>query len=298
MLTDLRKLRHVVAVAQAESFTRAAASLAITQSALTKSVADVEHLLGVKLFRRLPRGVALTDAGRTFVIRARQILADTQDLMNAVDEHRELAAGRFALGVAPAPLQGVVVQAVARFAELYPGLTIEVYDGPFDRMAQSLVAGEIDMLLSLGSFLNSWPDLPWATLGRLHYSFFGRRDHPAAHQQPLSAAELLAYPIILPPSGLPMSAEIAQALQRAGVSPDAPRYVCDYMPLSTEIVQRTNAICPLLSFQPIRGRMREEFHIFEDVIKLQPEAIGLAHSQSRAPQPSVQAFSELLASQI
>ena len=149
MLTDLRKLRHVVEVAQAESFTGAAASLAITQSALTKSVADVEQLLGVKLFQRLPRGVALTEAGRSFVLRARQILADTHDLMNTVEAHRSLAAGRFNLGIAPAALQSLMVRPIGQFAANYPGLTMEVIDGSFASMAQALVAGEIDAMLSL-----------------------------------------------------------------------------------------------------------------------------------------------------
>ena len=56
-LTDLRKLRHVVEVARAESFTGAARQLGITQSALTKSVAEVEHRLGVQLLQRLVKDV-------------------------------------------------------------------------------------------------------------------------------------------------------------------------------------------------------------------------------------------------
>ncbi len=294
MLTDLRKLRHVVEVAQAESFTRAAASLAITQSALTKSVADVERILGIKLFQRLPRGVTLTEAGRAFVVRARQILADTQNLMNAVEDHRTLEAGRLVVGVAPAAMQSLLVRPIALFAKQYPKLTIEIYEGPFERMAQSLVSGEIEVLLSLSTYLNSWPELPWATVGQLHYSFVGRKNHPAAAVPDLSQQELLTYPVILPPSTLPMSAEITQALQRAEAPVNSPRYICDYFPLAAEIVQQTDAISPVLSFKPLGARLRKEFHVFEDVLQLQPESIGLARSATRDAPPAVAAFIDLL----
>ena len=101
-LTDLRKLRHVVGVARAGSFTAASNHLAITQSALTKSVAEVEHLLGVRLFQRLPRGVTLTEAGALFVPNAERILNDTQDLMTQLGDLQSLAAGHLRIGAAPA----------------------------------------------------------------------------------------------------------------------------------------------------------------------------------------------------
>ena len=64
-LPDNRKLRHVIGVARAGSFTGATKLLAISQSALTKSVAEVEAQLGYPLFERLPRGVRPTAAGQS-----------------------------------------------------------------------------------------------------------------------------------------------------------------------------------------------------------------------------------------
>ncbi len=78
---DLRKLRHVVETARFENVTRAAEALYITQSALTRSLADVEAELGTPLFVRLPRGVRVTDQGRRFVDRARLIIGDVGDLL-------------------------------------------------------------------------------------------------------------------------------------------------------------------------------------------------------------------------
>ena len=85
---DIRQLRHVVAVAEERSFTRAAERLHISQPGLSRSVRDLERQLGVEIFDRSGRQIELTAAGRRTVIEARRaVLAfDT-----AVQEIRGLA---------------------------------------------------------------------------------------------------------------------------------------------------------------------------------------------------------------
>ena len=61
---ETKRLRYIVEVSKSGSITTAAETLSITQSALSQNIAEVEDVLGVKLFNRLPRGVLLTEAGR------------------------------------------------------------------------------------------------------------------------------------------------------------------------------------------------------------------------------------------
>ena len=79
MNIDIRKIRHVLEVAHYESITTAAEFLCISQSALTRSIADVEQQLGVQLFLRVRRGVRLTEAGQVFVGEARWVVKSTTD---------------------------------------------------------------------------------------------------------------------------------------------------------------------------------------------------------------------------
>ena len=120
-LTDLRKLRHVVGVARAGSFTSASNNLAITQSALTKSVADVESLLGSQLFRRLPRGVALTPVGEMFVPRAERILADAQELMSDLEDLQKPGRGTAKGGDCAGRFHWAVSTDIGRFCQSVPG---------------------------------------------------------------------------------------------------------------------------------------------------------------------------------
>src|SRR4051794_34049681 len=87
---ELRHLRYFVAVAEESSVGRAARRLNLARPALSRQIHDLERELGVALFERLPRGLALTDAGRAF-------LTEAQAMLEHADRATQ-AARRFALG--------------------------------------------------------------------------------------------------------------------------------------------------------------------------------------------------------
>ena len=292
-ISDLRKLRHVVGVAQLGSFTAASQALAITQSALTKSVADVENTLGLKLFERLPRGVALTDAGRVFVPRAERLLADSEDLMLDLGDLQALATGQLRLGVAPGAFAGFLVPAVSAFARVYPGLRVTVAEGPLEDMASSALQGTIDLIVGATNYLGRWNELETLPATPLQVYVVTRLDHPITqHPQP-SPRQLLQYPVVLPASGLLTDAELAQVYSAAGLTPRPPQYVCDHFPLVRQLVRNTDAISPVVTLPRALRRIREDFAVFEELLAFDDYALGLAWRRSREPGPAARAFTEL-----
>jgi DNA-binding transcriptional LysR family regulator len=99
----LRSLGYFVVVAEELNFGRAAGRLHISQPALSQSIKALEHRMGLALFERNRRYVALTDAGRTLVPKARELLAHADELESLVTAlaKREPAAGRAAERAAP-----------------------------------------------------------------------------------------------------------------------------------------------------------------------------------------------------
>ena len=293
MLTDLRKLRHVVAVADAESFTRAGAALGVTQSALTKSVAEVENMLGVSLFQRLPRGVCLTEAGALFVQRARRLLADTDDLMSGVEKLRDLRAGRLRVGVAPAAFVPLIDDALAAFAKVYPAIQIEVRAADVAQHARALAAGELEVLVGEANLLAQWPDIEAQAVYPLCHYFIARPDHPARGLPSPQAADLLQYPLVVPSDRLPTDDELAHIYAAAGLAPRSPQYRCDGIALIRKWVLNTDAIAPVVAFRPPGEATREMFWVIEDVINLHPNVLGVAVNRSRGLAPTARAFQDL-----
>src|SRR5436190_22703055 len=94
---ELRQLRYVIAVAEERNITRAADRLGMQPPPLSRQIRAIEHELDAQLFRRKPRGVELTDAGRAFLNNARALLAQVDHTFEATRRTAPVEQGRVAL---------------------------------------------------------------------------------------------------------------------------------------------------------------------------------------------------------
>jgi DNA-binding transcriptional LysR family regulator len=123
----LRELRSFLAVAEELNFTRAAARLHVAQQALSATIRQLEDNLGVRLFDRSTRHVALTGAGEVLVGAARRILVDVADALEDVRQAAAGRQGRLVLGVAIAVHGAPVVrESIRRFTEQSPDVAVQV----------------------------------------------------------------------------------------------------------------------------------------------------------------------------
>lgn len=291
-LDDLRKLRHVVGVARAGSFTSASSMLNLSQSALTKSVADVEAMLGMPLFERLHRGVRLTEAGEVFLPRAERLLADAGDLLLDLQEVRNLAAGRLRLGVAPSAFATFLESTVSAFAKVYPAVSIEVEDAAVDTVARAVLRGDLDLFVGSVSHMQAWQGLATEGVAPLYAFFIARLDHPLAQREP-DARALLEYPVVMPSGGVPLQEELRRAYTDAGLPPLPARYVANHFPLVKEIVKATDAISPVISLTQPGEIFQKQFRTFKHAVKLSEQTLGVGWAAAREKGPTVQAFVDI-----
>lgn len=141
---EFRHLRYFVTVAETGHMTRAAERLGIQQPPLSLQIRALEERLGVRLLRRHPKGVDLTDEGRLFLVDARRLLADA-----AATEERMARVARGELGrvlvgfTSSAATHAYTPRALRECRRRYPGLTLEMSEGNAAELTEALVAGRL-----------------------------------------------------------------------------------------------------------------------------------------------------------
>lgn len=144
-LNDVHQLRVFLAVAENLSFTRAAQSLFLTQSAVSHQIARLERGLATPLLRRQGRSVSLTAAGQVLVTQAKRVLAALEEAEGAVRRSSRPDLGRLRIGASATACQYMIPEALREFRECFPSYSLAVKPGDGPQVADDVMQGEIDL---------------------------------------------------------------------------------------------------------------------------------------------------------
>ena len=304
---DLKRMRHVLEAARGQSITTAAETLGLTQSALSRSLAEVEEALGTALFQRLPRGIRLTAAGERFVAGAKRVLGDVETLVSHVRQAGDPLGTRLRIGIAPAGYVSHASDALATFAREHPAVAVEIVPGSTQSLCPRLLNGEFDLIVGSSSYLKRWRELEIRPLVRMHLACMVRPGHPLAAPRDLlrdpardtpregpREIDVLGYPLILPESIEPIYSDIAQRFAHHGLPPFQPRYLIDDFDLVRRIVSATDAVYPLMHPDPQFGRLGRHFALLHDALMVPSHFISLAYASSRPKTAAAQRFEALI----
>ncbi|MFG2869784.1 LysR family transcriptional regulator [Streptomyces sp. NPDC048338] len=142
---ELQQMRYVIAVAETNSFTRAAERCLVVQSALSHQVARLERELGARLFERTSRRVRLTPAGEAFLPAARQCLEAAERATAEVAAAVGVVRGRLAVGLIPTVTAVDIAGALRDFHERYPDVRISLRVGASDELTHQVEEGDLDV---------------------------------------------------------------------------------------------------------------------------------------------------------
>jgi len=142
---DVHQMQVFLAVAEKLSFTRAAETLFLTQSAVSHQVAKLERSVGRELLLREGRTVSLTAAGREMSAQARRVLAVLEEADTAVKMVGEPGRGRLRIGAPASSCQYLFPEALREFRECFPDYTLSIIPGDAPVTVQHLLAQTIDL---------------------------------------------------------------------------------------------------------------------------------------------------------
>jgi DNA-binding transcriptional LysR family regulator len=211
----LEQLRIFVAVAEHEHVTQAARHLSLTQSATSAAVAALESRYATKLFDRIGRRIALTDAGRLFLIEARAVLARSTAAETVLADLAGLTRGHLSLAASQTVGNYWLPKLMHRFQVSYPGIELKLSLGNTETVAAEVHEGLADI-----GFIEGEIDDPALTVRHVaedRLVLVVAPDHAWARAEPQSARDFAAARWICREPGSGTRAVLEAALPALGM---------------------------------------------------------------------------------
>jgi DNA-binding transcriptional LysR family regulator len=215
---NLDRLRTLLTVADLGSFAGAARALHLAPPTVTLHVAQLEARLGTRLLHRAPAGVTATSAGSVLIDKARQLLAEADDLLQAVQRQLAAHGGRVRLGASTGALAHLLPRALEALATRHPAIDVQVAVMTSEEALARLAAGSLDIgIVALpqpalrGLRVQAWRQDPVMAFVPVAWK-------PPRHVTP---AWLAARPLIANDRGTRLSRQTAEWFATAGERPQA-----------------------------------------------------------------------------
>ncbi len=185
MALDWDKLRVFHAAAEAGSFTHAAETLHLSQSAISRQVSALEHDVGVPLFNRHARGLVLTEQGEMLFRTAHDVLMKLESIKSRLAESKDRPSGVLRVTTTVGLGTGWLTERSKEFLDLYPEINLQLV---FTNEELDLTMRQADCAVRLRE--PSQPDLIQRRLFTVHLHVFASQSYIDAHGKPKSVAEL------------------------------------------------------------------------------------------------------------
>lgn len=193
----LKQFRYFLAVSETASVASAARMINIAQSAVTKSIQELEESLGVKLFMRSSRGMVLTQEGHRFQTSARKVIAAVGEAGQLMDSKVEILTGNLTIGVTSLLAGYYLADLFARFKRSHPSVRVSVVEDSPQFLEHLLINGEVDLAIMVSNALGDPKALVVEVLTRSPSRVWMASSHALADRPELSLAECAAHPQIV-----------------------------------------------------------------------------------------------------
>ena len=230
MNPTLRQVRSFVAVARTGSFTQAATALHLSQPALTVQIRQLEAILGVQLFDRNTRTVALTRVGRELAPEFKRL---QEDFDTVIAHTKDLAAGRrgvVRLACIPSFAASALPEAITAFRSRHPQITFSIKDANWARMIAMVRTEEVDF--GVGDMAITLPDLEFIPVMEDRMQVVFPVNHPISRLRRVTLAQLAKHSMVMMDPETSARGTIDAAFAAAGCYPSR---ACEVMYMATAV---------------------------------------------------------------
>ena len=283
---DNQNLKAFITVAEVGSFSEAADRLYLTQSAISKRIALLEQQIGKRLFDRIARQVSLTEAGNELLPRARRILQEYENALQAINDLSGEASGTLRLAISHHLGLHRLPPILKQFAQQYPNVTLDIEFMDSEKAYEQVLHGDSEVAvitLALEAHHNINSKVIWNDPLR----FICAQDHPLAQIKQPELKDLADYPIILPGINTYTGQIIQNLFQKEGIPLKAP--------MSTNYLETISTMVEIgLGWSVLPETLVRDLHVMPfEQISIERE-LGYIHHTKRSLSNAAVAFLGLL----
>ncbi len=284
---ELNALQAFVAVADARSFSGAATALHMTQPAISKRIATLEHSLDVRLFDRIGKRTHLTEAGYTLLPKARAILAEVAESRRLMRNLSGDISGRLTLGTSHHIGLHRLPEVLREFHRQHPSVTLDIQFTDSELACDAVIAGDLELAVI------TLPEQPHEKLStRLVWDdpmfLVASRDHPLARLSHCQLEDLARHDALLPGKNTVTRGIIDRVFAEEKLKPQ--------LGMETNYLETLGKMVSIgLGWSALPDTL-----ISKDMVKLTADTLplkrrlGLVQHKDRTPSNAGRAFTELL----
>src|SRR5258705_9596290 len=286
----LQDMHILLATVQWGSMAKAADRLAISQPVVSRSIAGLEHTLGVRLLDRSRRGIEPTIYGRALLTHGLAAFNELRQGVKAIEFLADPTAGELRVGTAD-PEAGLVCTVIDRLSRKYPRLAFHVKLGPPpDLQDRELRARDIDLIVGRLPSPDPADDIEAEILFHARIGVVAARASPWSRRRKVALAELVNEPWSLPPPETFPGSLIASAFRACGL--DVPRNSTTALSVDVEcmLVKTGRFLTMLPPAALLFSTKRLSLKLLPVELPIEPWPIGIIKLKNRTLSPVAQLF--------
>src|SRR5215831_7912202 len=286
----LRDLHILLAVAQAGNMSRAADRLAISHPVVSKTIADLEHALNVRLLDRTPQGTEPTAYGRALLSCGTIVFDELRRGVQQIAFLSDPTRGELRIGSGAPWVEGLVPAVIARLTERYPRIKFQVTDSDAVTLCGMLRERKLDFVVGRVPTSIFGEDLVSEFLFDDCLHVVAGANSPWSRRRRIDLAELCAEPWLMPESGNIAMVLISEGFRSAGLTPPAPQVVSNSVTLRVRLVE-TGQFLAMLPDSTLRfGAGRMQIKILPVRLRINAPPTVAISLRNRTPNPIVRLF--------
>lgn len=241
----LQQLRLLVSLDETHNMARSAESLGMSQPAASRVLRELEELMGIALFERLPRGLQPTWFGDSMIRHARTALSAVDHAFSEIAAMKSGLTGVVRIGTIMSPATALIPDAVVRVKQRFPQVRLIVRVESSDTLFPMLRQGELDIALARPLEEDNNLDIEFEPLGGEDVCAMVRAGHPLANANEVSLTDLARWPWVVPEAGSVLRRRFDQLFRVSRVTPPADFVETGAQLLITSLVGRSDTVALL-----------------------------------------------------